>query len=344
MDKGVIFAVAGAGKTTHLIDRLTLDRRVLLLTYTENNFANLKRKIIEKFGYIPGCISLNTYFTFLHSFCFRPYLQMKMRSRGIEFDAPPEWTARLPIASEARYLSPSRRIYHSRMARLLETKGLLGSVQRRLERYFDAIYVDEIQDFGGHDFDLLMSLCSTAVDALLVGDFFQYTYATSQDGAINKNLHDDYATYQKRFIESGLEVDTKSFSKSHRCSFSVCEFIRENLGIDIYPHSDRRSDILIVENQDEVERLHALGSTVKLFYQKHTAYGCYSQNWGASKGEDHYQDVCVVLNAKAWADLKRGELKNSSPLTRNRLYVACSRARGDLYIAPESLFKRFKLP
>lgn len=39
-------------------------------------------------------------------------------------------------------------------------------------------------------------------------------------------------------------------------------------------------------------------NVVKLFYEQH--YSCYSKNWGVSKGQDHYVDVCVVLNVKAW--------------------------------------------
>lgn len=31
-----------------------------------------------------------------------------------------------------------------------------------------------------------------------------------------------------------------------------------------------------------------------------------------------------------------------NPPTRNKLYVACTRARGDLYFVPEKLMKAFK--
>ncbi len=58
---------------------------------------------------------------------------------------------------------------------------------------------------------------------------------------------------------------------------------------------------------------------------------CYSQNWGASKGEDHYHDVCIVLNKNSYNLFKAGELHKLNPKTRNKLYVACTRARGDLY-------------
>ncbi|MGP5425938.1 DNA helicase UvrD, partial [Pseudomonas helleri] len=82
--------------------------------------------------------------------------------------------------------------------------------------------------------------------------------------------------------------------------------------------------------------------TVKLFYKEHYKYACYSQNWGASKGLDRYQDVCVVLNpsnVKAW---QNGGFRDINAETRNKLYVACSRARGNLTFVPESLLKTYK--
>lgn len=54
MAKSVMFAVAGSGKTTTLIERLTLDQRALIITYTENNYAHLQRSIIRNSDfYLP---------------------------------------------------------------------------------------------------------------------------------------------------------------------------------------------------------------------------------------------------------------------------------------------------
>ena len=55
MDKRVIFAVAGSGKTTYIVDSLSRDKRSLIVTYTVGNYNNLCRKISEKFnGDWPG--------------------------------------------------------------------------------------------------------------------------------------------------------------------------------------------------------------------------------------------------------------------------------------------------
>jgi hypothetical protein len=53
--------------------------------------------------------------------------------------------------------------------------------------------------------------------------------------------------------------------------------------------------------------------------------------------------VCVVLDGKSWAWFERGELAEGASTTKNKLYVAFSRARGNLFLAPERLFKKHRL-
>jgi len=338
----VIFAVAGSGKTTRIVAGLDLERRFLLITYTDNNLSNLRSKIIKRFGFFPANIALYSYFTFLHVFCYKPFLLMRMRTKGINFDQPPQWTQRLKRTADAFYVDNHRRLYHNRIATLLGTKEVVSDVTQRIEKYFDVVCVDEVQDIGGYDFELLTAICGSDVDMLLVGDFYQHTFVTSQDGAKNKNLHDDFEKYKKRFEKVGLTVDTSTLAKSYRCSQTVCNFIREHLGIEIYSHYDRATNAVLLDQQDDADWLHACEETVKLFYQEHHKYGCYSQNWGNSKGADHYQDVCVVLIGTVYKALKNGSIGGVSPQTRNKLYVACSRPRGNLYLIPDHMFKKFK--
>ncbi len=341
MDKRVIFAVAGSGKTTQIVSSLDLERRFLLVTYTDNNLSNLRRKIIERFGYLPSNIVLLSYFTFLYSFCFKPFLLLQMRTKGINFDWPPEWPRNR--TDDAFYVDHHRRLYHNRIASLLHFKETVGDVKQRIEKYFDVLCVDEVQDFGGYDFDFLETVSGSNVDVLLVGDFYQHTFDTSRDGTKNKALHDDYEKYKKRFERAGLVVDTTSLIKSHRCSQTVCNFIRDHLGVEIYSHSTEATYAIFLDRQEDADRLYACNATVKLFYQEHLKYGCYSANWGASKGADHYQDVCVVLNDTAYKAFKGSVLSAVNPQTRNKLYVACSRPRGSLYLVSGQMFKKFKL-
>ena len=99
---------------------------------------------------------------------------------------------------------------------------------------------------------------------------------------------------------------------------------------------------LVAYDKSAAEELHARTDTVKLFFKEHYLYPCHAQTWGASKGQNHYQDVCVVMNATSWKKYAENDLAGLAALSRNKLYVACSRARGNLYVMPESLLKAFK--
>jgi DNA helicase-2/ATP-dependent DNA helicase PcrA len=213
-----------------------------------------------------------------------------------------------------------------------------------MEKYFDVFLVDEVQDFAGHDFNLLTSLSSAKLKIIFVGDFFQHTFDTSRDGNVNAGLHDDFEAYIARFRAASMTVDLEGLKKSRRCSRDVCRFITEKIGIPIEAHDDRESTVKFEDDPQAALAIYEEPGTVKLFYQEHHKYACYSENWGASKGSDHFDNVCVVLNptnAKAWA---HGSFRDINAETRNKLYVACSRARGNLTLIPESLFKAQKRP
>jgi DNA helicase-2/ATP-dependent DNA helicase PcrA len=341
MDKSVVFAVAGSGKTSRLIASLDEVQRFLIVTYTESNYDNLRGKIIQRFGYFPKNITLYTYFSFLHGFCYRPFLRSKKNTKGVTFKFPPTFP-RYALTDDRRYISSSRRLYANRLANFIKQSNLVGAVLERMEKYFDVFFVDEVQDFAGHDFNFLMLISATKLNVTFVGDFFQHTFDTSRDGNVNANLHNNYNAYIAKFKAATLKVDTDSLKKSRRCSKSVCDFITEKIGISIEAHDDRQSVVRYEDDPAAVLALYRDQGTVKLFYKEHHKYDCYSQNWGASKGVDQYQDVCVVLNpgnVKAW---KKGSFRDINSETRNKLYVACSRARGDLTFVPESLLKACK--
>jgi len=339
VDKRVIFAVAGSGKTTKIVEQLDESRCHLLVTYTRANRDNLRNKIINKFGCFPAGIKLYTYFEFLHGFCYRPFLQSEKKTKGITFEEPPKY---VKSTNDKRFVSSGHRLYHVRLAKFIEQAKLLPEVISRMEKYFNIFYVDEVQDFAGYDFNFLLAIAQAKIDCLFVGDFYQYTYATSHDGSVNKNLHGNYESYQNKFKNEGIEPDLASLKTSRRCSRTVCEFITEKIGIEIDSFDERASDVRLEKDHSKVINIYDDPSIVKLFFQEHYKYKCYSQNWGESKGIDHYQDVCVVLSDANIRAFESDNLEELKPTTKNKLYVACSRAHGKLIFVPESILKSYK--
>jgi DNA helicase II / ATP-dependent DNA helicase PcrA len=335
MDKRVIFAVAGSGKTTHIIDQLNLVDNALVVTYTNNNVENIRASIIRKWGYFPTNIKLLSFFSFLHSFCYKPFLASKFRTKGIYYSANNNLYAR----GDDRYISSSNRLYSNRISKFIEEKGALNNLYDRLYKYFSSLYIDEVQDFAGNDFNFLKHLTKADIKILMVGDFYQHTFDTSRDGRVNMKLHDDYDKYRKHFLDLGLSVDTTTLNKSYRCSPIICKFITDKIGIRIESHRKDDARINVVETNHDAIPLLSNNAIVKLFYQKHYEFNCHSKNWGESKGEDRYIDVCVVLNKTTYDHFVKDKLKDLPAQTKNKLYVACSRAKGDLHIVPEKYLK-----
>lgn len=342
MDKRVIFAVAGSGKTTHIVNSLSLDKRSLVITYTENNYNHLRHKIIEKFGTIPENITVQTYFTFLYSFCYKPFLHYSWSSKGINWDIPPAFTLRLKRSDRRFYVDGHSRLYSNRIAKLV-VDNVIADVRARLEKYYDSFLLDEVQDFAGHDFNLLKELCKSDLDILLVGDFYQHTFDTSRDGPTNKNLFDDFTRYQKHFSDNGIKVDKNTLSLSYRCSSSVCAFVKKNLGINIESHNEEETGVYYLDGEKTLIEIFYDDNVVKLFFKEHSKYPCYSNNWGKSKGLDSYDDVCVALNSKTFKAYTNNDFSGLPASSRNKLYVACTRASRSLYLVNEDELKTFKI-
>lgn len=342
MDKRIILAVAGSGKTSYLIEQLDTERKSLILTYTVNNIEHIRSSIVKKFGYFPANITLDSYFSFLYSFCFKPLLSDITGSKGIFYERPPDATRMLQRDNMHFYMSANGYLYSSRLAKLLETKGVIPAVNERIAKYYDNLFIDEVQDFGGNDFEFLKALLTCSIRILLVGDFFQHTFDTSTDGRLNSSLYDDYTKYQKHFRKAGITIDVTTLQKSYRCSPTICDFIREQLNVPIYSNRTDTVSIRLLDSAEDADAIFRDGSIVKLFYDDHSKFDCYSQNWGASKGLDHFQDVCVVLNKTSFKKFQNEDLATLSPKTLNKFYVACSRAKGNLYFLADSYLKQYK--
>ena len=209
MGKKLIFAVAGSGKTSLILNSINDAKRSLIITYTNENLRSIETSLIEKYGRLPNHIDVRSYFSFLYGFCLRPYVSYKLRDNAYTWKAPPRSRAKTTDASY--YVNSRRYIYGNRAAKLVSAAELMDKVRRRLERYYDDLYVDEVQDFAAHDFNFLLELSAADINVLLVGDYFQHTFDTSRDGNVRRNLHKKGTeVYLKEFESAGFEVDTHS--------------------------------------------------------------------------------------------------------------------------------------
>lgn len=331
-----MFAVAGAGKTTYIVNQLSTDKRSLIVTYTNGNYDNLTSKITQKFdGKWPENVTLMTFFSFLYRFCYKPFLSDKVKAKGVIFENNPN---RFVKQTDPKYcISSGGYFYSNRLSFFLEKMNVVADIIARIEKYFDEFIIDEIQDIAGRDFSFLEQLMSANVNMLFVGDFFQHTFDTSRDGNANKGLFDDKAKYISRFTSKGIVCDDTTLTCSWRCSKSVCEYIKNTLGINISSNrlADDDSSVCFVSDPAFSVRILEDSSIIKLHYQNGRKYGQNHKNWGETKGEDCYNDVCVMLNKTTASKFAAGKLYELPPPTRNKLYVAITRAKGNVYFINE---------
>ena len=334
MDKKLILAVAGSGKTYHIVQQLNEQNRFLLITYTLSGTENLRNEIINRFGYLPRNIKIKNYFSFLYTFCYKPFLADEVADRGISWKYPQS-------EFNQSYTTVGGYLYHNRIAKLITLK-VINEVRNRLIKYYDYLLIDEIQDFGGNDFNFLTELTKANLKMLFVGDFSQHTFDTSRDRNTNSNLHKDINTFVSKFTKLGIHYDPTSLIKSRRCSKSTCDFIRLKLGINIESYNNLETECRLVTDKSEAERIFKDNEIVKLFLQKSYDFDCRSDNWGACKGLT-YENVCIVLNDETLKLFNSNDVFNfKSTVTKNKFYVACSRSKNNLYFVSDKLIKLFR--
>ncbi|NJB84199.1 UvrD-helicase domain-containing protein [Wenyingzhuangia aestuarii] len=339
VDKRLILAVAGSGKTRLLIDSLNENENFIIVTYTHTSLNLIKKRIIEKFGYHPINVKTHTYFDFLYGFCIKPLALFKYNLKGISWDVPPDFTKFKTKENLVRYISKNGYLYHNRIGQFAEVENLIDEIKDRLEKFCDHLLFDEFQDLGGHDFNFFMLIVQAKINFLLVGDFYQNTYVTSSDGRTNSTLYSNLESYIKLIKKANINIDTNTLQNSHRCSPTICNYITQNLGIEIGSNNNNETEIFHITDKTEALKLIEDDSIIKLVYQESHKTNFYSKNWGDSKGEDDYENTCIILNKTSSLLHKKNKLIESKPRTKNRIYVAISRTKGNCYLIYDSLLK-----
>jgi hypothetical protein len=189
MAKRVTLAVAGSRKTQGIVEHcagLPRERRVLALTYTQKNQFELQERLARYAGDHLN-IEVLGWFTFLLRHFAKPFLPFKFpgeRVFGFNFDGRPFRMAK----DRARFLDKSGAVYRSEIGRLAfeliaESKGALI---RRLEGIYDEILIDEVQDLGAYDWEIVDALLGSSIDLWMVGDIRQAVLSTNARSPKNK--------------------------------------------------------------------------------------------------------------------------------------------------------------
>lgn len=318
-NKKVLNAVAGSGKTTFIINQLSNDnKRILVITYTTANQENLRRRVIGKFGHIPNNIFIFGYFEFLLKFIVKPLCPYIVKE--ICFEIP-------HFRNQDPFTKDKKMIYANKVAKYILDN--IPDFKQRINTYFDEVFIDEMQDLASDDFLWMLSLANLQIPVTLVGDFFQSTFYSSRRGNNLSNLYNNLNLYKRKIEQSGFHFDSTTLVYSHRCTPTVCEFVKDKIGISIESANASPSEIGLISNQEEMRNILEDKRIKKLFYQNSKRYTVNSENWGNSKGIS-YEHVCVVLNETTYKLFEKNKLMDLAAITKSKFYVACTRTKGDL--------------
>lgn len=331
----VIIAAAGSGKTTFIAkESISKDEKILILTYTNENLNEIRKKIIELQGVISSNITIRSWFSFLLSDGVRPYqnfLYDKQRINNICFTNSQSTRFIKKENIEKYYLKNGEDIYTDKISLFVKecNEKSNSAVINRLEAMFDKIYIDEVQDLSGYDLELLELLFKSKIEVILVGDIRQATYSTNNAPKNKKYIGNKIYDYFK-FLEKKKMCTIIYRNECYRCNQSICDFADS-----LYPELEKsisknnentgHDGIFIINSKDISEYMRIYNPQV-LRYDKNTKFDKDNVlNFGQSKGLT-FNRVLIIPNGPIKKFLKTGDYLNIKA-SKAKIYVAFTRAR-----------------
>lgn len=370
MDKKLILAVAGSGKTYHICHNINDSKRNLVLAFTNRNVNKIERELVDAKVKMEN-VKVFTFHKFIYNFFIRPFevsigelYSMELRSKGLIFDE-----AEKPIREDGKFnwkykgkdfithFLKNDRYFSSNISELVlflnDKTDVFNKAIKNINFFFDSIYIDEFQDFREDNYKLLELIIKNCNNITLVGDYFQHSVsgvikfgAPFQKKKKNKNTgkferyYIPYDDFKQKTEKIGITIDDSSLSKSRRCSNDVCEYVQKKLEINIQSQKINKGCVIFVNTLEQLRVIIEDNSIKKLVYNTPYKYNFNADSWSYCKG-DTYNDVCVILtnNFKNIND-DNFDISGISQQTINMLYVAFTRTMGDLYIVSDVFFKK----
>jgi DNA helicase-2/ATP-dependent DNA helicase PcrA len=320
---------------------------VLITTYTQGNETEIKKKIIDINGCIPGNITVKTWFAFLIQHGAKPF-QEPLYSKEIN-------GLQLVNSQSTRYISKNDvaryyfnvygQFYSDKLACFVVECNEKSShaVLNRISRIFSRVYIDEVQDLAGYDLEIIKLLLKSKSHVLLIGDPRQVTYFTHNEPK-NKQYNGNICNFIRCECKNiQCEIDTESLNVTYRNLPAICSFAER-----LYPvYGSIKSSQAITTEHDGiffVKKPHVNDymecfQPVQLRWDTRTkvnlGYPVY--NMGISKGMEFNR--VIIYPTKPITDWIEDNTSNLQPETRAKFYVAITRAKYSVAIVCSPNFR-----
>ncbi|MCS0591958.1 UvrD-helicase domain-containing protein [Massilia norwichensis] len=359
MPNTFIFAGAGTGKTERIVDesiRLVHEsKRVLVLTYTQNNQKEVLERFLVKHRGIHDDFRVKGLLTFYLEEIIRPY-QREFFSKRIEGfilnDADPHKKngynipGRKEILTNGKYnplyylTSCQTQAHSALLAKFAYTiiKKTNNAPIQRLEAIYDSLYFDECQDMVGWDFEVLSLIAkSKKISITCVGDFRQTIYETAITSKKPGTSNEKVAHLKKlKFAQEEMNESRRSVpeicnyaSKLHtqedypplKSNVVPPEEYRDHQGVFVVKESDARTYLTLY--QPVILRQSVAAGT------KYNDLGLRCITFGKSKGLGFPRTAIIPTQAhlQFLQDNNRAFSQGKTDESRNKFYVALTRAK-----------------
>lgn len=334
----LLLAVAGGRKTQSVVEACAgthPDRRVLVLGYTRANQDELEKRIKAAAPFKQN-VEISGWYSFLLRHIVSPYLPKLYpghRLTGFNFDGEPQ-SGRY-ASGPSRFLDSEGRAYMLHLSKLAYDvmAASEGAVIDRLQHIYDEIRIDEVQDLGGYDLDIIEALLTSSIDVYLVGDMRQALLSTNiRDPRLRKYRFGELIQWfrlQERKKRLTIEEHPQTYRSNQTiASFSDAIFDASNQYSPTVSMSSEPSDhagLFAVSSQylDAYrERFHPL--CLRHGANSGAKYDLPYMTFGNAKGRtvDH---VLIVPTAAILNFLSQGKLLEGRPACA--LYIAVTRAK-----------------
>ena len=357
-------AGAGSGKThkiiTDAIEVIKAGGRVLVVTYTTNNQAELRARFVALYGSSSENFVVKGLFTFYLEDMVRPYQRVvfpdRITASLFTKDNPhlqPGTTYYIKGRGEKEdgkinpmhYLTPCKTMAYSGLLAKLATriaKLSKDAPAKRLKEIYQRVFFDEVQDLVGWDYEVIKSLNNVMVDSICcVGDFRQTIYDTTFGHKVPQTPQQKVDCFVGK-----MKFERHSMPKNRRCIQEICDlsdtvhpgmYDKTVSGVEKVPAEILHHHGTFIVKQSQVADYLAVFRPQVLRWSSTTGTGylpgnltCY--NFGSCKGLG-FDRVLVILSPKH-LDFIAGDAtvfdEDKTEESRNKLYVAITRARYSL--------------
>lgn len=371
-------AGAGSGKTHKIIEDaievIEAGGRVLVVTYTMSNQAELRSRFVEVYGRSSDDFVVKGLFSFYLEDLVRPYqnavFPVRIATTMFTEQNPhliPRTKSWYPNRGEKiegglnplHYLTSCKTKAYTGLLAKLATRVAAASKNapaKRLKEIYQRVFFDEVQDLVGWDYDVIKALSKVMPDSICcVGDFRQTIYTTTFGHKAPETPQQKIQYFQ------GLKFEQRSLPKNRRCIQDICD-----LSDTIHPGLYDKTQSEVVGVPDEMA--HHCGAFVIRPSQVSEYLATFKPQvlrWSSSMGKGYLPtslschtfgsskglgfDRILIISPEKHLQYLGGDVKvfdnDKTEESRNKLYVAITRARYSLaFVVDDEHLANIQLP